>query len=376
MKKIVINGLQYKQQSSGIGVLSYQLFGNLIKYLHKDIPVEVLLLNDSPDFSFDNGHTKIIRSKYQKKQNIKRNLFQSLVMGQRHCKDSILLTTDSKIPFFLPKSCSVVSVITDMALFRMPGVYKSSRVFYWKLQYGYLKKKTVKYIAISEFTKKELMRTLNIPEEKIEVIYCSTKEDFQNQNNQEKLKFVKDKYQLPENYFLFVGNFNPRKNIERMIKAFDLYKKEEKQGDHKLVIVGETGWKFKQQETLQNTKHRNHILFIGYVDDEDMSTVYTMAEAFLFPTLYEGFGIPVVEAQKCRVPVITSNLSALPEVSGEGAIYVDPYDIEAIKEAMIEVHFKKEELIEKGIQNSRRFSWSDSAKKLETIISSIINPSN
>lgn len=379
--KIVINATQFKRQSSGIGVMTYHLFGNLIKQTQHE--VVVILSKDSPDFPFDNGKTTIVRLPYDKGQNIKRNIFQSFIMGIKYCKDSVLLTTDAKIPFILPKSCKVLPVITDLAVFRMGEVYKPSRVMYWKMQYYFLKIKTEKYLAISEFTKWDLTEALKIPKEKIDVVYCACDERIIKETNRDKLKHVKEKYDLPDKYVLFVGNFNPRKNLERAILAFDIVKTEVEEEqryreleDYKFVIVGEHGWKFSKQEALKNIKHKEDIIFTNYVEDEDMPAIYTMSDVFLFPTLYEGFGIPIIEAQRCETPVITSNISAMPEVAGDSALLVDPYNEEQISTTMVKVLKDKNlvaELIEKGIKNATRYSWEDSGKKLNDIIFEIEN---
>nr|WP_315023633.1 glycosyltransferase family 1 protein [uncultured Aminipila sp.] len=374
--KVVINATQFKQRSSGIGVMTYHLFGRFIEQTEHE--VVVILSKDSPEFPFDNGKTTIVRLPYDKGQSIKRNFFQSFIMGMKYCKNSVLLTTDAKIPFLLPKSCEVLPVITDLAVFRMGEVYKASRVMYWKMQYWFLKRKTEKYIAISEFTKWDLIDVLKIPEKKIDIVYCACDERIKKETSQEDLKLVKEKYDLPDKYVLFVGNFNPRKNLERTILAFDQMKNEAEVKNeitdlskYKFVIVGEHGWKFSKQEALQNIKHKDDIIFTDYVEDEDMPAMYTIADAFIFPTLYEGFGIPIIESQRCETPVITSNLSAMPEVAGNGALFVNPENVNEISKKMTELLTDNDlaaSLVEKGIKNYKRFNWIESGKKVNDII--------
>lgn len=377
--RIVINATQYKQQSSGIGIMTYHLFGNFIE--QTDHEVIVILSKDSPEFPFDNGKTTIIRLPYDKGQNVKRNLFQTFVMGMKYCKNSVLLTTDAKIPLILPRSCKVIPIITDLAVFRMSEVYKKSRVIYWRLQYLLLQKKAQRYIAISEFTKSDLTDVLRVPEEQIDTIYCACDEKIKKETDQNKLKQVKEKYNLPNKYVLFVGNFNPRKNLGRTILAFDEMKNEVKINkdnigisEYKFVIVGEYGWKFSKQSAIQGVKHKDDIIFTNYVEDEDLPAIYTMADAFIFPTLYEGFGIPIIEAQRCETPVVTSNISAMPEIAGEGALLVDPEDIGSIKDAIKEVLFNKQKsdsLKEAGRINSLRFSWKAVGEQLSQSINNL-----
>ncbi|MBN7774052.1 glycosyltransferase family 4 protein [Clostridium aminobutyricum] len=375
--KIVINATQFKQNSSGIGVLSYYLFGNLI--LQTELEVLVLLSKDSPDFPFDNGKTKIIRLPYDKRQNIKRNVFQSFIMGEKYCKDSIFITTDAKIPLILPKSCKVLPVITDLAVFRMGKVYKTTRELYWKLQYLFLKKKAERYVAISEFTKEEMVSILSIPADIIDVVYCACDEGMKKEADVDILCDAREKYHLPDRYVLFVGNFNPRKNLERSILAFNQMKAQAKEDNIaeieqlKFLIVGEYGWKFNKEEALGVVKYTKDIVFTDYIDSADMPAIYSMADLFLFPTLYEGFGIPIVEAQKCGTPVITSNVSAMPEVAGEGAILVDPHNIDEMADVMRKLLYTKSgaDLIGKGFENAGRFNWKYSGMKLNQSIKNL-----
>ena len=366
--RIVINALPFKQQSSGIGILIYELFGALVRGSEHEFLT--LLSQDSPQFGFDNGRAAEYRIPYQKGANIRRNLYQTFLMGERHCKDSIFLTTDSKVPLVMPRSAKIISVITDLAVFRMPEVYQYSRVLYWKLQYRYLCKHATKYVAISECTKRDLMELCHIPGEQIEVVPCAASPDMKRVGDEKRLVAVCEKYDLPENYILFVGNFNPRKNLERLLLAFDRFK--EKSGlSHRLVIAGEFGWKFDKSSALKEIKHTEDVQFIGYVEDADLPSLYSMADLFVFPSLYEGFGIPIIEAQQCGVPVLTGNHSAMPEVGGAGAEYVDVLDIEAMSDVMehiIKNPGLRNRLIENGYKNASRFSWEASAKRLNEII--------
>lgn len=365
--KIVVNALQYKPNSSGIGVLIRDLFGPLTHVTGRECLV--VLSKDSPDFSADAG-TELIRSPWEKGQGLRRMFFQSFLMGRRYCRDTVLLTADSKTPLFLPKSCVLVPLVTDLAVYRMPEVYQRSRVLWWRLQYRYVCRRARFYLAISEFTKKEMTDVLGITPERIYVVPCACSERMRRVEDPDELSAVRERYGLLEQYMLFVGNSNPRKNLERMIQAFDLLKN--RTGlPHQLIIAGEQGWRFDREAALSGVKHRDDVRFIGFVPDEDMPALYSGAELFLFATLYEGFGVPVIEAQRCGVPVVTSSCSSLPEAAGDGAVYADPYDVESIAEAMQSVLEDKAlaaELVEKGYANAKRFSWKKSAEMLNEII--------
>lgn len=367
MKNIVINALQYKQNSSGIGVMIRELFARYTAITERRC--FVILPYDGPTFPASSS-TQQVRISWTHGQNLRRVLFQTAVLGRRYGKNAVLLTTDSKTPFFLPGSCILVPLITDLAVFRMPEVYRASRAIWWKLQYRYLCRRANLFLAISEFTRNEMVSVLGIPAEKIRVVPCAASRQMAPVHDVDILNSLRMRYHLPERFVLFVGNANPRKNLARMIQAFDLAKKSSGLPHH-LVIAGEQGWKFDPIQVLRSVKHRDAVHFVGFVPDQDMPALYSAAELFSFPTLYEGFGIPVLEAQLCGTPVLTSCSSSLPEVGGDGALYVDPESEDDICRGMLRILQNSElaaQLVEKGFANAHRFSWEDSAKRLHQII--------
>jgi len=209
----------------------------------------------------------------------------------------------------------------------------------------------------------------NIPTEKIHIVPCACSSAMV-PVSQDQIERLRQKYNLPERFVLFVGNSNPRKNLKRLIQAFD-QAKTAKGLPHQLIIAGEQGWKFDRDQAVDGIRSRDSVRFIGFVPDEDMPALYSAASLFAFPTLYEGFGIPVLEAQACGTPVLTSKCSSLPEVGGNGAFYVDPYDVESIADGLQTLLTNLEfasELVQKGLENVRRFSWESSARRLHEII--------
>lgn len=370
MKKIVINALQYKNQSSGIGVMIRELFSSFANVC-RDEDVEILLTKDSPIFPANAG-IKIIRTPFKYCQKIRRILYQTFVVGRKYCKNAIFLTTDSKTPFFLPNSCTLIPIITDLGIYRIPNAYQLSRVIWWRLQFQYLKRRANLFLTVSQFTKSEMVRILHIKPDKIYVIPCASNINMKRVSDRSKLETVRGKYNLPIKYFLFVGSNNPRKNIYRLIQAFDYAKRDGIPQD--LIIAGEYGWKFSQSKAFEKIQHKNAVKFIGFVPDDDMPALYSAADAFLFPTLYEGFGIPIIEAQRCGTPVLTSNQSSLPEVGADSAIYVDPYDVEDIYRGIMDISLMNDGsiLIKKGYENAEKYSWSKSANKLYEILTEVI----
>lgn len=371
MKNIIINGLQYKKNSSGIGVMIKKLtieFARITKYRCK-----IVLPKDSNDFP-KCANLQQIRIVLNYKDSLMRMFFQSFFLGSVYARNSILVVTDSKVPFFLPKSCILIPIITDLAVFRMPNVYQISRFLWWRFQYRYLCKKAKKYIAISQFTKKEMIELLKVNPNDIYVVPCAASDNYKAITDEKIITSIRRKYKLPEKYLLFVGNQNPRKNLDRILKAFDLVVEQENIG-YDLVIAGEQGWNFSREKCLSYVKHRERVHFIGYVDDNDMPTLYSEADLFLFPTLYEGFGIPILEAQMCGTIVITSNVSSMPEIGRDSVIYVDPLNVDDIANKIANI-LKDKELIKilkvKGLENAKRYNWKKSAELLNKIICEVV----
>ncbi len=364
--KVVISALQYRQENSGIGVLLRELFGRCAQ----DPPAEceVVLPADAPPFPHG-GATQLRYAPCGYGQGLRRMAYQSFTVG-RLAKDAVLLTTDSKTPFFLPRSCRLVPLVTDLAVYRMPKVYKASRAVWWRLQYRYVRRRAALYLAISEFTKRELTELLHIPPERVRVVPCAYDARLHRVTDPAALAALRQRYALPERYILFVGNANPRKNLARMLAAFDRLAQTTALPHH-LVIAGGEGWKFDRAAALAGLACRERVHFLDFVPDDDIPALYSAAEVFVFPSLYEGFGIPVLEAQACGVPVLAADAAALPETAGDGALYVDPYSTQSLCDGMrriLEDPALAARLVQAGARNCKRFSWDASARILKTIL--------
>lgn len=363
--KVVVNALQYKQDSSGIGVMLRELIGAYTSISSR--PCRIVLPADGPDLPAGPS-AQVVRAPCSYGQGLRRMCFQSFQMGPRYCRDAVLLTTDSKLPLLLPADCFAIPIVTDLAVYRLPGTYRPSRTVWWRAQYRYVRRRAGLFLAVSQFTKRELTDVLGVPPERIEVVPCACSPRFAPVRDGQALAELRRKYRLPERFVLFVGSLNPRKNLRRLIRAFDLAKK---RIPHQLVVAGGQGWRFSQEDALAGIAHREDVRFIGHVPDGEMPALYCAAELFAFPSLYEGFGIPVLEAQSCGTPVLTSACSALPEVGGDAAVYVDPMDVGAISAGMVRIledPGTARRLARQGPANAGRFSWQRSAQRLERII--------
>ena len=231
-------------------------------------------------------------------------------------------------------------------------------------------KRADQIITISESSKNELVEILKVPENKIHIVQPGI--DFQkfNKKNSEITKSVILKYSLPEDYILYLGTLEPRKNISSIIRAYGSLRNSDKITE-KLVIAGKKGWLFSEIfDLIKSLDLENEVILTDYVAEFDKPAIYQNAKLFVFPSLYEGFGMPILEAMAAGIPVITSNTSAMPEVAGDAAILVNPLSIEEISEAMLEVMNNDKlsnELISKGFDQCRKFTWSNSTNKLVKI---------
>jgi len=231
-----------------------------------------------------------------------------------------------------------------------------------------------KIIAVSDSTKRDIVSLYEIDPDKIVMIPSAVSSDFRVINrNDEKLIKVKEKYQLPYKFILFLGTIEPRKNITSLIKAFEALNKHARNNNqetilkYELVIAGESGWMNKKIfYEINHSEFKDKIRMVNFVESEDKPYLYNLASLFVYPSFFEGFGFPPLEAMRCGVPVICSNNSSLPEVAGSAAILIDPDKPNEIFEAMEEILTNqklKEILVSKGIEKSKEFDWKETARK-------------
>ncbi|MDE2058517.1 MAG: glycosyltransferase family 4 protein [candidate division NC10 bacterium] len=270
------------------------------------------------------------------------------------------------IPFFFKKGRYVVTLHDAIACF-MPHTFPLKYRLVLKTAFSAIRRQADLIIVPSESGKEDAVRYLGVERGRIAVIPEGVERRFQPFGDSGRLEAVRQKYGISPEYILFVGALQPRKNIPTLLQAFALLLAEKPNRDLKLVIAGGGGWK--QQEifnTVRSLGLEGHTCFPGYIDDEDLPDLYRGARLFVYPSLYEGFGLPILEAMGCGVPVITSHTSAMPEVAGEAALLVDPTDANALAEAMASVlddGALRDDLRRKGMDRVRHFSWEAVARK-------------
>jgi glycosyltransferase involved in cell wall biosynthesis len=274
--------------------------------------------------------------------------------------------------------CRSVVTIHDCIHLRFPQYLPS------RLGYAYARSsmwiaahRSSRVMTVSEASKRDILEYFHVPETKIDVIPNAIDERFGETPAPEDVERVRERYQLNERFVLYAGNIKPHKNIERLIEAF--YELREQQGfeDVKLLIIGDEISKY---ASLRRSVHRHklhkHVRFFGFVSDSTLAILYRLASVFVFPSLYEGFGLPPLEAMSSGTPVITSNVSSLPEVVGDAALLIDPYDPHAIADAMRRLltdDALREDLREKGRARARHFSWERSIRRVREIYGEVLD---
>jgi glycosyltransferase involved in cell wall biosynthesis len=277
--------------------------------------------------------------------------------------------------FFLNRNVKKILTIHDLIPLLYPESYSRNLARRWNTSLKLIINRADHLIAVSQKTKEDCIEYLNIPPENITVIPNGYSNAFHPIANGEKVKkHIESTYNL-DKYILFIGRVEARKNLTTLIKAFHKLKKSGL--SHKLAIIGGMGWQ--HEEVLREIKRlelQSEVVFPGYVPEEDLVQFYNAADLFVYPSLYEGFGLPPLEAMACGTPVVTSNTSSLPEVVDDAGIMVDPLDVDALADSMHRVltdDALQEKLRNKGIARAREFSWEKTAQKTWQVYEQVLN---
>lgn len=275
------------------------------------------------------------------------------------------------------KKGKLVVTIPDMTFETHPQFHFDENIKFCREQSRLAARRADLIIAVSEQTKHDIIHILGIPAERIRVTYLAASSVYKPFKDQNEVREVLNKHGVNTPYILFVGAIEPRKNIAGLIRAYDSLDAGLKE-TFKLFIIGASGWhNVEVYNLVSELGLQEKVKFLGFVPDEDLVFFYNGASVFVYPSFYEGFGIPVVEAMACGAPVITSNTSSLPEVVGEAGIMIDPGDIQGIADAMSKVltdSSLQEELQKKSLERAKQFSWRRCAAETLAAYKSIITP--
>ncbi|HJU74192.1 MAG TPA: glycosyltransferase family 1 protein, partial [Gemmatimonadaceae bacterium] len=237
-------------------------------------------------------------------------------------------------------------------------------------------RKSDRILTVSEASKRDILRFFDIRADKVVVIYNAIDERFLAPADEERMDLIRQRYQLDHPFLLYVGNIKPHKNLERLIDAFGRARAGGL-SDLRLVIIGDEISKY---PALRQAVHRHrldkYVRFLGFQPYDTLAAFYRLARAFVFPSLYEGFGLPPLEAMACGTPVVTSNVSSLPEIAGTAALLVDPYEPASIAEGItraVSDERVRADLIARGLARARDFSWAQSVAAIHGIYMDVLD---
>jgi len=357
--KIAVNTrLLLKNQIDGLGMFTLESFKKIVA---KNPTVEFVFIFDrkpNPDFIFAKNITAIVIGPQARHPFLYKIWYQySLHKLLKRLNADIFVGTDGGIP--LKTRTKTLSVIHDLNFEHHPEhLPPLVRNFYCK-NFPKFAAKATRIATVSEFSKKDIIDTYNINSQKIDVVYNGPNEKYKPISNQEK-ESIQLKYSNSNPYFLFVGTLHPRKNLINLFTAFNEFKSESN-SNYKLLIVGRKMWWTKEIEKAYNElSFKKDIIFTGRVSNKELYQITASAYALTYVPIFEGFGIPLVEAMSCGIPIITSNVTSMPEVVGDAGVLVDPYSVDQISQAMIKITSDdqlKTQLVEKSILQAKKFSW-------------------
>ena len=364
--KIAVNGTYIQERASGLGVVINNLIDRLINsqpkldliiyshanYLKDRYPNNIISVTDkiSPDRGFSGHIRRLLWYQTALKKHLKR-------------QNAALFFSLANEGMLFPSIPQIITVY-DLIPLKYPEVSPKWR-YYYLYVLPLILKNSRKIISISQHTKKDLIKTYKLPSESIEVIYMGfDRHLFFPQQNPD----IKKKYKLNK-YLLYVGDMRFYKNLDRCLAAFDRLPLK----DYQFVITGKKDDFFypKLKDKVERLSAKDRIVFLDYVPTAELPSLYSMAQCLVFASLYEGFGLPVLEAMACGCPVITSKSTSIPEVGGDSVFYVNPYDIENIARGMYRVLTEenlRRDLSNLGRERAKLFSWDKTAQDIRSVV--------
>ncbi len=366
--RIAIEGQRlFRPKKHGMDFVALELIKNLM-LIDKENEYVVFVAPDQDKCLSSNENFQIIEldgGSYAQWEQI------ALPKAVKKYECELLQCTSNTAPLFSPVPTIIILhdiiYMESIALFRRGySLYQKIGNMYRRFIVPRVLKKATKIITVSEFEKKRIQNFFNLSDDKIEAVYNGVGTHFRPVTEKEEQLSIRTKYKLPDQYFFFLGNTDPKKNTKGVLQAYAKYTQIKGTTTKLLMLDFDESELQSLLDSIQRPDLRAHIYLAGYVNNYDLPAIYSMSEAFLYPSLRESFGIPMLEAMACGTAVITSNTSSMPEVAGNAALIVNPYNINEITDAMIKLTGQssiKEEFIAKGLQRSKRFSWKQMAVK-------------
>jgi len=285
-----------------------------------------------------------------------------------------LLHVQYTAPYFA--DCPIVSTIHDISFEHYPEFFTRKEASFLKVGIRKTAKEAARIITVSDYSKQDMIDTYRVPEERIVVTYNSIDEAFRAVPTSAQLAEVRQKYGIEGEYILAVGNLQPRKNIPRLLEAYKRIRLENADIRAKLVVVGRKAWMFEGIfQSLADFPFLKDVILTDYVPKEDLPLLYNAASVFVYPSIFEGFGLPVLESMACGTPVVTSNTSCLPEIAGGAAVLVDPLKEDDIAAGIVKLLREpktRQAYIAKGLARAQDFSWEKTGRQTSAIYESVL----
>ncbi len=358
--KLAIAARGLTRQFSGPNTFILGLISGLLTYAPE---ISLYIYGDDPQIAawFPHAITRVFPTS-------NRLIWDHFLLPVALKKDQIEIAIFPKgpIPFWHPPK--PVSFFLDLGYFHSSiSSYRTLDTFYMRFALRYAARCAHRIFTISEFTRQDVIRILNVDPKRVTTIYLAPSDIYAPVTDPERLEKVRRHYHLQEPFIFYPTSISPRKNVTRLLQAFESLIKDI---PHHLYFTGSLSWKSKETlKIINKLSERVHLL--GAVPSQDMPALYTLAQFTVYPSLFEGFGLPVVEAFRCGSPVMTSKLTSLPEVAGDAALFVDAYDVESIREGLMRMAQDKvlrDYLRQKGFERARLFTWE---KTIHTIIENL-----
>jgi glycosyltransferase involved in cell wall biosynthesis len=365
MEIVVNTRLLLKNKLEGIGWFTFETLKRITNEHPNDHFIFLFDRNFDEEFIFADNITPLILSPPARHPVLFYIWFEYAVSSfLNKYKPDLFLSPDGYLS--LTANCRQLAVIHDINFEHYPKDLSFLVQKYLRYYFPKFAKKASRIATVSQFSKGDIAQTYAIDPGKIDVIYNGCNELFKPVNEGLR-KETKQKYTSGADYYLFVGALHPRKNISRLFKAFDAFKSKQS-NPVKLVIVGEKYyWTSEIKHTYIGMQFKDDVIFTGRLTTDELKNVVASALALTYVPYFEGFGIPILEAMNCDVPVITSNVTSMPEVAGGAALLVDPFSVESITDALLQLYNNgtlREQLIEKGKVRKVDFSWDKTAHAL------------
>lgn len=373
MKKIGIDARFFTSKATGIGRHVYELVQGLASLDQVNEYTIFLKPEAYEDFALPGPHFK--KEKTTAKHYSFAEQWTLLRQLNKHQFD-LMVFPHFNAPIYYNRP--FVVTIHDLTLHLFPGKKKADFLsrFAYKYVINQVTKKAAHCFAVSENTKRDMMKYLKVPDSKITVTYNGVTPHFHPVRSQEVLKKFRSQYQLPEKYFLYTGVSRSHKNIVGLLKAYALFLKNNPTSDRALVLAGPIDATYSEvPEAIKSLNLETKVKRTGFFPEEDFSKLFSASQGYVFPSFYEGFGIPPLEAMQCGVPVAVSNTSSLPEACGEAAIYFDPYDIADMANALEKLAFDeglRRSLIDKGYWQCQQFRWESMVGKMREVYGKVL----